>query len=107
MPGQKSKFSRLRTPIKAILKNGIPQKWSYDIEGELEIKPGEVPHYYKGLGTWQKEQLDYIIQKEGFENMIENYEFDNPQILKEFLSSEDSDKRKEYIRHHNFSIAKV
>ena len=39
--------------------------------------------------------------------MIELYKFNNDQILKDFLSSEESNKRKKYIQDHEFSIAKV
>lgn len=63
--------------------------------------------YFKGLGTWSKEQLEYIVEKDGLENMIETYDFDNKEILNDFLSSEESDKRKDYILNHSFSIAKL
>lgn len=107
LPDHKNKFGRLNTPVKAVLKGDIPVRWTYDLEKDLPIKSGERAHYYKGLGTWQKEQLEHVIEKDGLENMIELYDFDSDEILKDFLSSEESDKRKEYIRNHEFSIAKV
>ena len=37
--------------------------------------------------------------------MIVKFDFDDPEIINDFLSSEESDKRKEYIRNNEFSIA--
>lgn len=39
--------------------------------------------------------------------MIEIYDFDSDIIINEFLGSEESDKRKEYIQNHEFSIAEL
>lgn len=102
-----NKFGRLKTPIKASIKNEKLTNWVYDIQEELPQKPGEHQKYFKGLGTWSKEQLEQVIEKDGFDNMIELFEFNNPQIMKDFLATEGSDKRKEYIQNNNFSIAKV
>ena len=107
LPNKLHKLGRLNTPVKAILRGDKPTRWTYNIQENLVSGPGERQHYYKGLGTWQKEQLEEVIEKDGFENMIELYEFNNDQILNDFLSSSESDKRKEYIRNHEFSIAKV
>lgn len=107
LPEQCCKVGRFKTPVKMVLKGDKPVRWTYDLQEELESKPGEHQKYFKGLGTHSKEGLEFVIEKDGFENMIELYEFNNDQILKDFLSSEESDKRKDYIRNHEFSIAKV
>ena len=107
VPNQKHKFGRLITPVKASIKGEKLTCWTYDIQGTLPEKPGEHQKYFKGLGTWQKEQLEQVIEKDGLENMIELFDFNSDQILKDFLSTEESDKRKEYIRNNDFSIAKI
>lgn len=107
LPEQKHKFGRLATPVKAATKAGKITRWTYSLAEDFEPKAGESIKYFKGLGTWDKEQLEAVIAKDGLENMIEYFDFDDPQILKDFLSSDESDKRKEYIRNNNFSIAKI
>ena len=104
---QIQKFGRLNTPVKMVLKGDRPIRWTYDINEELKCSSGEHQKYFKGLGTHTKEGLEFVIEKDGFENMIEKFEFNNEQILNDFLGSKESDKRKEYIRNHEFSIAKV
>lgn len=39
--------------------------------------------------------------------MIEKFEFDSEEVMKEFLSTDESDARKQYILNNDFSIAKV
>lgn len=106
-PNLKNKFGSLNTPVKMVLKNDKPIKWTYDIMEDLPLKNGEVSKYFKGLGTFSKEILEKVIETDGLEKMIEIYNFDSPEIIKDFLSSEESDKRKEYIRNHKFSIASL
>lgn len=101
------KIGRLNTPIKAVMKNNLPVNWVYKVDEEPKQVSGGEMKYFKGLGTWSKEQLEYVVEKDGLENMIETYNFDNQEILNDFLSSEESDKRKDYILNHSFSIAKL
>ena len=106
-PEYKGRFGRFTTPDKMVLKGETPTKWTYDITEELPVKSGENAKYFKGLGSWQKELLDFVIKKDGLENMIDIYDFDNINIINDFLGSEESDKRKNYIRNHSFSIARL
>ena len=106
-PEQAHKFGRLQTPIKAASKNGKLTRWVYDLQEPFEPRSGEEIKYYKGLGTWDKSELETVLEKDGLENMIELYNFDDIKIMAEFLATEESDARKEYIRNNNFSIAKV
>lgn len=106
-PHYKGRFGRLKTPIKAAIKNGKVVRWTYDIQSDFEPKIGEMMRYYKGLGTWSKQELEDIVAKDGLENMIEIFNFDDIKVMAEFLASEESDARKQYILNNNFSIAKV
>lgn len=103
----KTRFGRLNTPIKAARKNGKLTRWVYDLQEPFEPHSGEEIKYYKGLGSWDKSELESVLEKDGLESMIELYNFDDYKIMSEFLATEESDARKEYIRNNNFSIAKV
>ena len=106
-PEYKTKFGRFITPIKAAAKTGNLTRWVYDIQENFEPKAGETIKYYKGLGTWQKEDLQHVIEVEGLHNMIEIFEFDSDKVMTEFLAADESDARKQYILNNNFSIAKI
>jgi len=107
IPEYKSKFGRFKTPVKMTIKNGKAQKWTYNIQDEIEAKSGETFKYFKGLGTWTKELLQQVIDKDGFNSMIELLEFDDDEIIRDFMSNDYADVRKDYIRNHKFSIAKL
>lgn len=107
VPQYKGKFGRLNTPIKIAHKGGKPVRWVYDFGTEFEPKNGETIKYYKGLGSHSREHLEQVIKADGFENMIESFNFDDIKVMAEFLASEESDARKQYILNNNFSIAKV
>lgn len=107
-PEYKSKFGRLRTPVKMVLKNNKPKRWVYNIQDHLEANSGETFKYFKGLGTWSKDLLDEVIKKDKLDTMIDVFDFKNSSnIINDFLSSSESDKRKNYIKSHTFSIANL
>lgn len=90
-----------------VLKNNKPVRWTYDIEEDLNVKPGETHKYFKGLGGWTPELLEYVIEKDGLEKMIEVYNFDSKEIIDDFMATDKADKRKEYIQNKTFSIASL
>ena len=66
----------------------------------------------KGLGSWEKKSLDTVIKKDGFENMLLQYNYipesDDESILDWF--SEDkarNEVRKEKIQDSDFSLIKL
>ena len=83
----------------------MPIRWIYSLNENLEYSNSDHVKYYKGLGNWTKETLSVILNKDGLDKMIVKFDFDDPEIINDFLSSEESDKRKEYIRNNEFSIA--
>ena len=107
LPEHKHKLCRLDTPIKMTKKNNKPVRWTYDINEELEQQPGEISTYYKGLGTWSADDLDYVIKHDTLEKMIVSFDFDSDEIIDDFMSDKKSDTRKEYILKNNFNIAKI
>ena len=107
MPEYKDRIYRLNTPVKANKKNGKLTAWVYDLNDELPIKPGETQSYYKGLGSWNVDDLDHVIQKDGLEKMLVKFKFDSKEVIDDFMSDKKSDARKEYILNNTFSIAKI
>lgn len=105
LPDYKDRFCKINTPIKSVLKNKLPIRWIYSLNENLEYSNSDHVKYYKGLGNWTKETLSVILNKDGLDKMIVKFDFDDPEIINDFLSSEESDKRKEYIRNNEFSIA--
>lgn len=96
----------LQTPVKIIKKNNKPVRWVYDINDELQPKSGETFKYIKGLGTWDKKDLQHIIKEETLDKMIVNIEFDDDDNLMGWLGK-DSEYRKQRIVVNNFNIAKL
>ena len=101
---------RLNTPIAISVKNKNIVDWVYDFD-KIENLSGEVK-YMKGLGSWEKKSLDTVIKKDGFENMLLQYNYipesDDESILDWF--SEDkarNEVRKEKIQDSDFSLIKL
>lgn len=107
MPEFKGKIAILKTPMIVVKKNGKPVRWSYSISESIEPKAGEVAHWMKGLGSWKTSDLQYIVETDGADKMIDIIEFDDKTIIDDWLSESTSDKRKEYILENDFNIAKI
>lgn len=107
LPELKGKIGMLNTPVIGVKKNNKLQHWYYNLNDEVKIKAGEVSKYYKGLGSWKESDLKEIVQRDGIQKMIEILEWDNDEIIDDWLSDSKSDKRKEYIMDNDFSIAKL
>lgn len=106
MPEQKGRIGMLQTPVIVITKNNKPIRWHYKLNANDTAKKGEESNYYKGLGTWNTDDLKYVVQKDGLNKMIDILEFDDDTIIEEWLGK-DSEPRKKYILANDFSIAKV
>lgn len=101
-----TKFCIFDTPIVALKKQGKIVKWFYEIDDYNKFDcTGYESKYYKGLGSWLEKDLKYIIQQEGLHKMINLLEFDDTQIMNDWLSKTESDRRKQYIQDNCFSIA--
>lgn len=76
---------------------------------EWEKKKGKGNIFYlKGLGSWEREDLQYLIDKEGFERFIKKFVLDknSDRVIEEWLG-DDTEPRKKYLRNCNFNIDKV
>lgn len=98
------KIGILETPIIAVFKNEKIQRWTYSLDEKLELKNNESSFYFKGLGSWEKDDLQIVIKTDGVSKMIVPLEFtDCDESLDEWLGT-DSEPRKKYIIKNEFSI---
>lgn len=65
--------------------------------------------YKKGLGSWKKDEWDYLLKEYGFEYFIESIEFDSnaASTINDWLGSDQSDTRKELLKQNKFSMIKI
>lgn len=106
LPSMKDRVGMLQTPVIAVTKNGKVQRWTYSLDGTIEVKRGESVDYKKGLGSWDPEELKYIIEQEGLDAMVSNVDFDTLEVMDEWLG-DDSAPRKKYIVNNKFNIAQA
>lgn len=65
--------------------------------------------YLKGLGSWERSQLQDLINTYGFDNFVFYYKMDDEGkvYLQHWLADSEVDKRKEYIKNFDFDINAV
>lgn len=61
--------------------------------------------YIKGLGSWEREQLQDLIDKHGLESFILTYKFDDKSgdLIEDWLGN-DAEKRKIHLSNYTFDI---
>ena len=106
LPELKGKLGMLQTPVIGVTKKDQLTHWYYNLSDDVKLKAGETSNYYKGLGSWDTEDLKEVVKKDGLAKMINILEFDNDHIIEEWLG-DDSEPRKKYILANDFSIAKL
>lgn len=76
-------------------KENLDKKYKYD--------------YKKGLGSWDKDELDYIISIDKLDNMLEVFVLDDNSelMLDNWLSSSKSDERKAMLEGFSFNIMEL
>lgn len=99
----------LQTPVKGAMKDGKLVRWTFDIDGTLDIKSGESLMYFKGLGTLDPEDITTIIKDDGLSSILSAVEFDDPNFpaMLDAWLGDDSQKRKDMILANDFSIASI
>lgn len=105
------KICRLNTPL-VILKDNKDniKKWFFKLN---EFKDWEKANpdsklkiiYLKGLGSLETSDLDFIIDKTGFDSLLEEYYLDDKsdKLMDDWLGS-NSEPRKEYLKKYTFDI---
>lgn len=110
------KICRLTTPV-VIIRDKRTDKiidWFFTLD---QFKKWEAKNdaskvkvvYLKGLGSLDKEDLQYIIDQGGsYESLIETYKLDaeSEQYIEDWLGA-DSEPRKQYLRNYTFDINSI
>lgn len=109
LPEYKDRVYRLHTPVKGAMKDGKLVRWSFDLEGSIDVKSGESLMYFKGLGTLDPSDIESIVKQVGMDGIL--YRIDlNVDGFEEILDAwlgDDSQKRKDMILANDFSIASI
>lgn len=111
-PEYLDKLYFLNTPVRGVTdKSGELKRWSYNLHDDLKIQKSEISQYYKGLGTFDREDLQKVIKTDGFENILSKISIDpkneeDVKIMEHWLG-DDSAPRKGYILENDFSIVKI
>ena len=109
------KICRLVTPLiiiqdskGKIVKYFLSLQEFKDYEKSGKKIPGKLT-YLKGLGSWERTDLQYLIDTYGFDSFVFDYKMteDGKVYLKNWLVDENVDKRKEYIKSFDFDINAV
>lgn len=105
------KIYRLNTPI-VIVKDSKEniKEWFFKLD---DFKKWELNNndkklkviYLKGLGSLETKDLDYIIEKQGFESLLEEYILDEQshEYFENWLGP-DAEPRKKYMKEYDFDI---
>jgi len=109
-----NRIKRLRTPVIILKKNNKIDKFFFDFNEYNEfIKTNNISKYelkyMKGLGSWSKSDLEYLVEKYGLEYFIETLTFDDKTdiAINNWLSKDTSDIRKDMLKKNNFSIFSI
>ena len=106
LPELKGKIGMLQTPVIGVTKKDKLTHWYYNLNDDVKLNSGETSNYYKGLGSWDTDDLKEVVQADGLQKMINILEFDDDKVIDEWLG-DDSEPRKKYILSNDFSIAKL
>lgn len=111
LPEYQDKVYFLNTPVRGVTKDDKLIRWSFNLSDDLKIKSSERSQYFKGLGTFDKEDLKHVLDTEGFDKLTQKIDINKENtahfdILESWLGN-DSQKRKDFILENDFSIAKI
>ena len=108
---EEKRIKRLITPLIVVKDNKektVTWFYSFDDYREFESKFSESKYKYdykKGLGSWNQSELEYIIEKDGLENMLEVMTIENSaELIDDWLSDKKADRRKEMLDGYEFNI---
>lgn len=109
LPDYKDKLYRLHTPVKGAMKDGKLVRWTFDLEGSLDIKSGESLMYFKGLGTLDPSDIEVIVKDGGLDAILYrmNLDVEGFEEAMEAWLGDDADTRKRLILANDFNIAVI
>lgn len=104
----------MNTPLVVGFKNREPKKWFFNTSEYQNFMKEETSKYnwfyYKGLGSWTKNDLVLILEKiGGFEKLLVQFEYTNQSsdMLEKWMANSRSDDRKEMLRGKEFNISTI
>lgn len=108
----------MNTPLLVGFNNkNKPKKWFFNLEEysqDLSKNPDKYKNlkmkYYKGLGSFNREDLQEIIHKVGeMESFFVSFQKDelSEDSLKDWMSTSESDSRKTFLKNRAFNISSV
>lgn len=109
---EEHRIKRLITPlivVKDSKENIVTWFYSFDdyrLFEEKNLNKKYKYDYKKGLGSWSQKDLEYVIEQDGLENMLEVMTLDDSssKLVDDWLSSSKADKRKEMLDGYEFNI---
>lgn len=109
---EEKRIYRLRTPIMVAIKKGkiVAHFFSISEYREWESKhstKGVEFKYSKGLGSWKKEELQFLINEHGIEHFLEYFTLDDVDTIDRWLSNSRADDRKVELSNYTLEINKV
>jgi len=109
---KQKRILRLTTPLVVLYDNkNNPVQYFFTLDDYKQYKNTNNYRvkYYKGLGSWKKEELQVIINKKGLDYFLQPFILDEQteQYFNWWLSDKTSDKRKEFIQNHSFNIEAI
>lgn len=109
LPEYKDKLYRLHTPVKGAMKDGKLVRWTFDLEGSMDIKSGESLMYFKGLGTLDPSDIEVIVKDGGLDAILYrmNLDVEGFEEAMEAWLGDDADTRKRLILANDFNIAVI
>ena len=110
----KHKIYKLNTPVVVVKDNNENLKeWFFTLD---DFKEWEAKNqssklkivYLKGLGALETKDLDYIIEKQGFDSLLEEYSLDDAagEYFENWLG-DNPEPRKKYMKEYVFDINKI
>lgn len=106
---------RLRTPLIVIKKKDVITEMFFTLKEFNEYtSKNDVPtsqvFYKKGLGSWEKDELKFLITKFGRGRFIESLDYDHEtdsSLIHNWINTNSVEARKVYLRNNQFDLGLI
>jgi len=106
---KQKRICRLNTPLLIGKKGNKVVDYYFTFPKKTDLKPNIEYNYLKGLGSWNKKDLDQVIEMEGgLDNLLLPFKFDKKATESiDNWYGDDSEPRKDFLRGREFHIDKA
>lgn len=100
----------MNTPLMIAYKKNVPEKWFFSFKEYNEWKEGKRGYefkYYKGLGSFNKSDLDAVIAKSGsMEDFFVSFKYskESKYAIEKWFSGKKSQERKKELEGREFNL---